>query len=293
MGTLLFDIIESRAFGLDAQHATHPTSRPWGPYVQGTSKIGAGVVEVQHRGAAAPPRLDHDEGVRVLLVEDDAAIAASVVDGLTSVGFDVAHVVRGRDAIADLGGADLVLLDLGLPDIDGHDVCRSIRAASNVPIIVLTARDTEIDRVLGLELGADDFVGKPFSMRELVARIRAVTRRSRSAGGSATGDAGAASPDSDVTHVGPLSIDRRTRRVTLRDEEIAFTQKEFDVLAYLADDPGAVRSRTDIIEHVWDSNWFGPTKTLDAHVAAVRKKLGDNRWIEAVRGVGFRLEEPE
>lgn len=233
-----------------------------------------------------------DNGVvRVLLVEDDPSIAASLTDSLQGAGYEVHHVATGGEAVgADLG--DIVLLDLGLPDMDGYDVCRSIRARSNVPVIVITARGEELDRVLGLELGADDYVVKPFGFRELVARMRAVSRRVPSPDGGAT----RAEVD-DVLEVGPLSIDRRAHRVTLRDtagdvDELALTPKEFELLRYLAEDAGAVRSRTDIIEHVWDANWFGPTKTLDAHVANLRGKLGDRRWIAAVRGVGFRLEVP-
>ena len=225
--------------------------------------------------------------MKILLVEDDEAIAVSLTDGLVGAGFVVEHVSTGRDALA-AGPADAVLLDLGLPDMDGRDVCRALRAASAVPIIMLTARSDEFDRVLGLELGADDYVTKPCSFRELVARIRAVTRRSAA---TAEGAAPNEQPDA-ADRIGSLSIDRRTRRVHLDGEQIQLTAKEFDLLAFLAIDPGAVCTRTDILEHVWDANWYGPTKTVDAHVAALRKKLGDPRWIEAVRGVGFRLEPP-
>jgi two-component system response regulator RegX3 len=225
-----------------------------------------------------------DGGVKILLVEDDPSIALSLADGLRDAGYDVEHVANGAAAL-DAAGHDVVLLDLGLPDMDGRDVCRAIRSRSQVPIIMLTARSEEFDRVLGLELGADDYVTKPFSFRELVARIRAVTRRLGA-------DPGLAQEDSGVQHVGPLSIDRRTHRVHLHGEELYLTAKEFDLLAFLALDPGAVRTRSDILESVWDAHWYGPTKTVDAHVAAIRKKLGDPGWIEAVRGVGFRLEVP-
>lgn len=221
--------------------------------------------------------------MRLLLVEDDASIAASLVEALTGQGFVVEHVATGHDALA-ANGHDLVLLDLGLPDIDGRDVCRKLRETSTTPIIMLTARADEIDRVVGLELGADDYVTKPFSVRELVARIRAVSRRS--AGETA------AAPNDPVERIGSLSIDRRTRRVHLNGEEIELTTKEFDLLAFLAGDVGAVFTRTAILENVWDAHWYGPTKSVDAHVASLRKKLGDHRWIEAVRGVGFRLEQP-
>ena len=172
------------------------------------------------------------------------------------------------------------------PDIDGYDVCRGMRAVSSVPIIVVTARSDEFDRVLGLELGADDYMVKPLGSRELVARIRAVLRRSA----RPIGDTAESVADRIV--VGPLTIDRRTHRVTLGGDEIGLTPKEFDLLAYLAEDAGAARTRTDIVEHVWDANWFGPTKTVDAHVAGLRRKLGDPAWIESIRGVGFRLEAP-
>ena len=178
--------------------------------------------------------------------------------------------------------ADVVLLDLGLPDVDGFELCRRLRAESDIPIIVVTARGEEVHRVVGLELGADDYIVKPFGFRELVARIRAVTRRLEHR-----------EVDAAPIRVGDLEIDARTRRVTLGREEIPLTPKEFDLLALLADDPGAVCSRTRILEEVWDPHWYGPTKTLDVHVASLRKKLGDPGWIETVRGVGFRLRAPE
>jgi DNA-binding response OmpR family regulator len=224
--------------------------------------------------------------MRILLVEDDTSIARSLSDSLTASGYTVEHVATGAAALEPRQPPpDLVLLDLGLPDIDGHDVCRRLVADTGVPVIILTARDDELDRVLGLELGADDYVVKPFSFRELVARIRAVMRR------SATGTESSAVDDPTIV-VGTLSIDRRTRRVHLSGSELQLTPKEFDLLAFLAEDPGAVYTRSQILEHVWDANWYGPTKTVDAHIAAIRKKLGDARWIDAVRGVGFRLEAP-
>ncbi len=184
------------------------------------------------------------------------------------------------------GTEDVVLLDLGLPDVDGFDLCRDLRSRSDVPIIVVTARGDEVDRVVGLELGADDYLVKPFGLRELVARIRAVTRR---AGPRA--DGGATGTDTIAADTGALVVDRRTRRVTLDGEEVALTPKEFDLLSLLAGDPGAVFSRQEIIDSVWDPHWFGPTKTLDVHVGSLRRKLGDPLWIETVRGVGYRLRE--
>lgn len=218
----------------------------------------------------------------ILLVEDDDAIAASLESGLATAGITVRRVATGADAVA-AETPDVVLLDIGLPDFDGFEVCRRIRQKSQVPIIMLTARDEEIDRVFGLEIGADDYVSKPFGLRELIARIRAVSRR------RAVVD----SPAPEVLEIGNLKMDLSTRRVYMSGVEIELTTKEFDLLAYLAEHPGIVHRRTDIMESVWDANWYGPTKTLDAHVAAVRKKLGDSDWIEAVRGVGFRLESPE
>jgi two-component system response regulator RegX3 len=217
------------------------------------------------------------EAVQVLLVEDDDAIAEPLVRGLEREGFDVARVSTGEAALT-ASEPDVVLLDLGLPDIDGYEVCRRLRARSEVPIVFLTARSEEVDRVVGLELGADDYVVKPFGFRELVARIRAVTRRRQPRERS----------DGPQT-VGDLLIDRRTREVHVGGSEVDLTPKEFDLVALLAQDPGAVFERQQIMEQVWGQPWYGPTKTLDVHIASVRKKLGDPRWIETVRGVGFRL----
>ena len=223
--------------------------------------------------------------MKILLVEDDRAIASPLVEGLVEAGHDVEHVTTGADALA-ADGFDLVLLDLGLPDMDGRDVFRALRdRGSTAPVIMLTARGDEFDRVLGLELGADDYVTKPFSLRELVARIRLVARRTTGGGTEAARGGG-------TLELGPLRIDPRTRRVHVDGTEVHLTTKEFDLLAFLASDPGAVRSRTEILEQVWDAHWYGPTKTVDAHVASIRKKLGDGARIEAVRGVGFRLEAP-
>jgi DNA-binding response OmpR family regulator len=218
--------------------------------------------------------------MRVLMVEDDDAIAVPLARGLEREGLVVARASTGAAALL-AEGYDVVLLDLGLPDIDGFEVCRRLRASSEVPIIVVTARGDEVDRVVGLELGADDYIVKPFGFRELLARIRAVTRRAQ------------ARPEELAPRVvGALTIDRRTHQVMVGDRSIALTPKEFDLLALLAEDPGTVFTRSHILEEVWDAHWYGPTKTLDVHVAAVRKKLGDPAWIETVRGVGFRLVEP-
>ncbi|MEZ5410295.1 MAG: response regulator transcription factor [Acidimicrobiales bacterium] len=231
---------------------------------------------------------------RVLLVEDDPGIAEPLVEGLEKAGFAVTHVSLGRDALA-APLPDLVLLDLGLPDLDGSEVARTLRAASDVPIIVVSAQGDEIDRVLLLELGADDYVVKPFGLRELVARMRAVLRRARPepTGDPAGAAAGAAAGDgAEAAHqvFGPLEIDRRSRRVTVAGNEVDLAPREYDLLALLASDPGAVFTREKIIDEVWDPNWWGSTKTLDVHVAAVRRKLGDASWIATIRGVGYRFD---
>jgi len=221
--------------------------------------------------------------VRGLLVEDDQPIADSLRRGLVRYGYEVTWVRTGADAL-DAGPADMVLLDLGLPDVDGLDVCRELRARGDVPIIVISARADEVDRVVGLEIGADDYVSKPFGVREVIARMRAVARRARPA---ASGTPDAAAPDSLAG--GRLVIDRRARRVHVDGAELALSPKEYDLLAFLADAPGAALTREQIMETVWDAHWFGPTKTLDVHIGALRRKLGDAAVVETVRGVGFRL----
>jgi DNA-binding response OmpR family regulator len=219
--------------------------------------------------------------MRVLIVEDEDAIAAPLAEGLEREGYEVRRVATGSDALAD-GDADVVLLDLRLPDMDGYTVCRELRSRSDVPIIIISARGEEIDRVVGLELGADDYLVKPFGFAELLARIRAVTRR-----------AGArADQPATVAQAGGLEVDVRTRRARIDGRELSLTPKEFDLLALFASDAGAVLTRQRILEAVWDTSWLGPTRTIDVHVAALRKKLGSPTWIETVRGVGFRLVPP-
>ncbi len=218
--------------------------------------------------------------MQILVVEDEDAIAEPLVDGLRREGFDVTRVATGEAAL-EAAPADLVLLDLRLPDVDGLDVCRRLRERSRVPIIVVTARGEEADRVVGLELGADDYVVKPYGLRELIARIRAVTRRTSSLGASG-----------EPLRVGGLEVDERARRATLHGRELELTPKEFDLLAALARDPGAAVSRQRLLAEVWQTSWYGSAKTIDVHVAALRKKLGDAHWIETVRSVGFRLREP-
>lgn len=219
--------------------------------------------------------------MRLLVVEDDEAIAEPLSEGLRREGFEVSWAPDGTTALSAGGDADLVLLDLRLPDMDGYEVCRQIRARSSVPVIVLTAKGSEVDKVVGLELGADDYLVKPFGFRELVARIRAVLRRS---------EASPVAPASDGRQrLGRLVIDRRARRVLVDGEEQALTPKEFDLLALLCEDPGAVVTRQQILEEVWDPHWYGPSKTVDVHVASLRRKLGHPEWVETVRGIGLRL----
>ena len=215
-----------------------------------------------------------------MVVEDEDAIADPLVAGLKREGYDVSRVATGEGAL-EASPADLVLLDLRLPDIDGLDVCRQLRERSRVPIIVLTARGEETDRVVGLELGADDYVVKPYGLRELIARIRAVMRRAAALGGA-----------DGPLRAGELEVDERSRRATLAGRELELTPKEFELLAALARDPGAAVSRQRLLAEVWQTSWYGSSKTIDVHVAALRRKLGDPGWIETVRGVGFRLHVP-
>ncbi|KNE81996.1 MULTISPECIES: response regulator transcription factor [Streptomyces] len=326
--------------------------------------------------------------MQVLLIEDDDTIAEPLREGLERYGLQVERVATGAEALRGPYG-DIVLLDLGLPDMDGIDVCHHLRRVSAVPIIMLTARGTEADRVVGLEIGADDYLAKPFSIRELIARIRAVTRRTTGFPGLTAAPpaswshqqpqpepalhhdrlhhdrlhyelphqdlrnetpapapqapshqasppwdphplgaeplppqpwsqtsvphrqlspdgfpSGAAFPapapyaleqtastgvPEDPPRPGSLVVDPRTRQVWVGETPVALTPKEFDLLALLTEDPGAVCSRQQIISRVWDPHFHGPTKTLDVHVASLRRKLGDPAWIHTVRGVGFRL----
>ncbi len=223
-------------------------------------------------------------GGRVLLVEDEASISEPFSNALVREGFVPVIAATAAEARAALqeGDPDIVLLDLMLPDGDGRELARELRARSQVPIIMLTARGSEIDRVVGLELGADDYVVKPFAAAEVIARIRAVLRRSRQH-----------EPARTRLTVGDVEVDIAARRVWLSGAELTLTRKEFDLLARLARSGGEVVSREDLMSDVWDENWFGSTKTLDVHMAALRRKLGEDpatpRHIQTVRGVGFRF----
>ena len=213
--------------------------------------------------------------VSVLIVEDDPGIATQLVRGLERAGYTADSVAMGAEALRR-PPSDVVLLDLGLPDIDGVDVCRQLRRYSDTAIIVVTARGEESDRVLALDEGADDYLVKPFGLAELLARIRAVLRRGQRPGG-------------EVLRHGPLTVDLRTRKVTVNDTDVALTPKEFAILECLAADPGRLVSRQEIVERAWDEHWYGPTKVLDVHMAALRRKLGVPSLIETVYGHGFRL----
>ncbi len=231
-------------------------------------------------------------GPRILLVEDEASIAEPFARLLQREGFEalVAPTAARAFELFDRMPPALVLLDLNLPDGDGRDIARELRQRSNVPIIMLTARGTETDRIVGLEIGADDYVVKPFSSAEVIARIRAVLRRA----------ADSAGPDDAPTEpivVGALTIDPAARRATLDGEDVQLSRKEYDLLLELARHAGQVVTREQLMARVWDENWFGSTKTLDVHVGWLRRKLGDDanepRFIETVRGVGFRFAAPD
>ena len=220
------------------------------------------------------------------MVEDERSITVPLSEALAREGFDthVAETVAEALALAAKLEPDLVLLDVMLPDGSGYDVCRELRRDSHVPIIMLTARGEETDRVVGLELGADDYVVKPFSARELVARIRAVLRRT---------DATDRRAQPDPFEVGAVRLDPDRRSATLAGRELELTRKEFELLHVLMRAAGSVVTREQLIDEVWDVNWFGSTKTLDVHVSALRRKLGDDsvspRYLHTVRGVGFRF----
>ena len=241
-----------------------------------------------------PYDVDMASGRRtILLVEDEPAIAEPLAETLTREGFHLEVAGTAADALdaAARVRPDLILLDLMLPDGSGYDVCREVRRESQVPIIMLTARGDEADRVIGLELGADDYVVKPFSAREVTARVRAVLRRTAVAAAPADTANGNA-----PVEVGDVRLDPATRSVTKAGTPLDVTRKEFDLLALLMRSAGSVVTRERLIDEVWDVNWFGSTKTLDVHVSALRKKLGDDsaapRYIHTVRGVGFMFAAP-
>jgi two-component system, OmpR family, response regulator RegX3 len=224
----------------------------------------------------------------ILLVEDESSISEPLAAALEGAGFDVATAATAAEGLEAFRrrAPDLVLLDVMLPDGDGKDVLRDIRASSRTPVVMLTARGEEMDRVLGLELGADDYVTKPFSAAELIARIRAVLRRA----------SGADSADGATLSVGDVAMNLDTHTVTRGDEDVELTVKEFELLRVLPENAGKLVKRDALVAEVWDPNWFGSTKTVDVHVSALRRKLGDDpaspRYVHTVRGVGFRFASP-
>ncbi|MDQ1385385.1 MAG: two-component system, OmpR family, response regulator [Actinomycetota bacterium] len=217
----------------------------------------------------------------ILVVDDEPNIADLVELYLRRDGYRVVKAASGEEVAGAVTShrPRLVVLDVGLPDIDGLEVCRRLRQTSSIPVIFLTARDTEIDRVLGLELGADDYVTKPFSPPELVARVKAVLRR-----------ADGATPTAELVQVGAVTIDAGRREVRVGEEPVAFTGKEFDLLKFLAERPGLAMSRQQILDGVWGHDWYGDARTVDVHIAQVRKKLAESVRIDTVRGVGYRLD---
>ncbi|MCF6523912.1 response regulator transcription factor [Streptomyces sp. JJ36] len=234
--------------------------------------------------------------MRLLLVEDDDRVAAALSAVLARHGFEVVHARDGETALGkllpDAAGPPfgVVLLDLGLPDQDGFEVCGRIRSLCSTPVIMVTARSDVRSRIHGLHLGADDYVVKPYDTGELLARIHAVSRR------TAPEENGRApreeAPRPPALHLGPVTIELPTRRVRVDGENVALTRKEFDLLALLAQRPGVVFRREQIISEVWRTNWEGTGRTLEVHVASLRSKLGQPALIQTVRGVGYRLVEP-
>ena len=218
---------------------------------------------------------------RVLVVEDEESISDPLAYLLRQEGFEVAVASTGLEGLAEFerSGADIVLLDVMLPGLSGTEVCRALRARSSVPVIMLTARDSEIDKVVGLELGADDYVTKPFSSRELVARVRALLRRVERRPG----------PQDEARRVGVLEVDGATRRVRVRGEEVHLTPTEFDLLGVLSARPGVVRTRDQLLAEVWGWRDGSGPRTVDSHVRGLRRKLGPG-WLRTVHGVGYALE---
>jgi DNA-binding response OmpR family regulator len=221
-----------------------------------------------------------DQKGTIVVVDDEPNIADLVDLYLAREGFRVLKTETGEGGLQAVRDhrPRLVVLDVGLPDVDGLEVCKRLRATSQIPVIFLTARDSEVDRVVGLELGGDDYLTKPFSPAELVARVKAVLRRV---------DGG---PAPEVMQIGEVAIDAGRREVRVAGEPVEFTTKEFDLLRYLAERPGLALSRQQILDGVWGYDWYGDARTVDVHIAQVRKKLGDAVQIKTVRGVGYRLE---
>lgn len=221
--------------------------------------------------------------MKVLLVEDDAEVASALTEGLEDHGWTVDHVSTGRAALRVQDPGEVILLDLNLPDMDGLEVCRGLRDVRRAPIIAVTARSDEMDKVLCLRLGADDYVVKPYRLQELLARMVAVVRRAHG-----TQEERA---DAVVTQ-GAFSIDRDRREVRVMGRHVHLTRKEFDLLMLLSSAPGRVFSREFLLAEVWRQEWMGSSRTLDTHVASLRRKLGSTEWIRTSRGVGFSFHPP-
>ncbi len=223
---------------------------------------------------------------KILVVEDEASFSEALAYVLGKEGFEVIVADTGDGAIAafDKGGADLVLLDLMLPGLSGTEVCKQLRSRSDVPIIMLTAKDTEVDKVVGLELGADDYVTKPYSKAELIARIRAVLRRQGDTSNTTEG----------VITAGPVRIDVERHQVNINDQLVSLPLKEFELLEFLVRNSGRVLTRSQLIDRVWGSDYFGDTKTLDVHVKRLRAKIETDPanpvFIQTIRGLGYKFE---
>jgi DNA-binding response OmpR family regulator len=230
----------------------------------------------------AKPVLNGSQGGTVLLVEDEHSIGSMTRGYLERNGYRVVWVRTGEEGLAELGRHQvrIVILDIRLPGIDGFDVARTIRTRSDVPILMLTARDEEPDRVAGLELGADDYLTKPFSPRELVARMKAVLRRTDGRGAE------------EVLTLADVELNRNAREVVVDGEVIELTTKEFDLLATLLENPGIVVSRDQLLDRVWGMTYPGGTRTVDVHVAQLRRKLGRPELIRTVRGAGYKTVRP-
>jgi two-component system response regulator RegX3 len=262
-----------------------------------------------------PPEPELEAGTasqtKVLLAEDDESFVDALVIGLAREGFDLSVARDGNEALRlfDEVQPDLVLLDLMLPRLSGIDVCRSIRARSSVPIIMVTAKGTEIDTVVGLEVGADDYVAKPYRLRELVARMRAVLRRTSSGeesgrGGTGTGPAGASGADglqdgdgvSRVIEAGGIQIDPDRHLVFIRGTDVHLRRKEFELLSLLMENAGRLLTRDVLIDRIWGSDYFGDTKTLDVHIKRLRGHVEEDpsspKLITTIRGVGYRFDAP-
>jgi two-component system response regulator RegX3 len=225
---------------------------------------------------------------KILVVEDEDSVLDPLELLLNKEGFTVITAKTGKEALEkfDNTGADLILLDLMIPEVSGTEVCRQIRSKSQVPIIMLTAKDTEVDKVVGLELGADDYVVKPYSKAELIARIKAVLRR-----GASTGIAAAVGP---LLTAGPVEIDVESHKVKVNGDFVTFPLKEFELLEFLVRNSGRVLTRTQLIDRIWGSDYFGDTKTLDVHIKRIRAKIEKDPanpvLILTIRGLGYKFE---